>query len=136
MANIVGASVGSVLTKIEFKDDDFVLGYIRINLTDARIVERMEKCAEFFRDFKPEGEGIQKLRAMDNAIIERFNYLLGYDCESTLFGVVSPTTITDSGDFFALTVLSRISEVFQDEIKRKVEARANAIKKHTAKYNR
>lgn len=128
-------SVGNALTRIEFKDEDgIVLGFLKINLTDVRLVGKLNECARFFKEYRFEGTDIEKLAAIDRDLADRFCFVLGYDCRETLFGVLSPTTILPDGDMFAIVILNRISEVFTAEVKERAAARAAAMQKYTAKY--
>ena len=135
MAKNINMNVGSALTKIEFKDEDgIVLGFLKINLTDVRLIGKLEACGKFFKNYQFEGNDLDKLIALDRDLMDRFCYVLGYDCRETLFGVLSPTTIFEDGEMFAITILNRISEEFSETIKQRAEARAMAIQKYTQKY--
>lgn len=135
MGQNIAMNVGSALTRIEFKDEDgIVLGFLKINLTDIRLVGKLNECAEFFKNYKFAGTDIEKLANIDRDLAEKFCYVLGYDCRETLFGVLSPTTILDDGNMFAISVLNKISEVFSAEVKKKAAARAEAMRKYTEKY--
>lgn len=128
-------NVGSVLTKIEIKDDDgIILGSLKINLMDVRIVSRIHDCALFFRDFKFDETGADGLAAIDRALEDKFCYLLGYDCRESLFGVLSPTTVFRSGEMFAIAVLEKISETYSEEVKDRAAARMAAVRKYAGKY--
>lgn len=135
--SIKKVSVGAALTRIEFTDDDGILcGFLKINLTDIRLAKRLEDIAEYFSNYQFSGDSAERLQELDKALVQKFSYLLGYDCETTLFGVLSPTSITGSGEIFANFVIHEISEVFDQQIKEKAAARAAAMKKHTEKYER
>lgn len=135
MGKNIALNVGNALTRIEFKDEDgIVLGFLKINLTDIRLVNKLNECAEFFKNYNFEGTDIEKRVSLDRDLMDKFCYVLGYDCRETLFGVLTPTTIMEDGAMFAVSVLNRISEVFSSEIKQRAEARANHIQKYTQKY--
>ena len=135
MGKNIALNVGNALTRIEFKDEDgIVLGFLKINLTDIRLVNKLNECAEFFKNYNFEGTDVEKLISLDRDLMDKFCYVLGYDCRETLFGVLTPTTIMEDGTMFAVSVLNRISEVFSSEIKQRAEARANYIQKYTQKY--
>lgn len=137
MGKSIEMNVGSALTKIEFKDEDgVVLGFLKINLTDVRLVGKLNDCAEFFMNYKFEGTNVEKLMAIDNDLMDKFCYVLGYDCRETLFGVLSPTTIFEDGRMFAISILEKISEVFSAQVKQRAEARAKAMQKYTQKYQK
>ena len=134
MDKSIAMKVGSALTKIEFLDEDGIcLGFLKINLTDPRLVGRMQDCAAFFENYQEEGSGPD---ALNKALVERFCYALGYDCSNTLFGVLNPTDLFDDGTMFAIFVLNKIGEKFSDGAKQQAEARAKALRKHTDKYQK
>lgn len=135
MGKNIEMSVGSALTRINFKDEDgIVVGFLKINLTDVRLVGKLHECAEFFQKYKFDGTSVEELVRVDQDIAEKFCYVLGYDCRETLFGVLSPTTIMGNGEMFAISVVGKIGEVFSAEIKEKAAARAEAMRKYTQKY--
>lgn len=135
MGKNIAMNVGNALTKIEFKDEDgIVLGFLKINLMDVRLVGKLNDCAKFFNSYQFDGSDVEKLAALDRDLMDKFCYVLGYDCRETLFGVLSPTTIFEDGSMFALAVLNKISEVFSQEVKERAAARALAMRKYTEKY--
>jgi hypothetical protein len=72
--------------------------------------------------------------AIDRDLMDKFSYVLGYDCRETLFSVLSPTTICEDGSMFAIAILNKISEEFSENVKQRAEARAKAMQKYTQKY--
>lgn len=135
MGKSIEMNVGNALTKIDFKDEDgIVVGFLKINLTDVRLVGKLNDCATFFKNYKFDGSDIEKLTAIDRDLMDKFCYVLGYDCRETLFGVLSPTTIFEDGSMFAISILNKISEVFSAEVKQRAEARKKAMQKYTQKY--
>lgn len=136
MAKNVEVSIGNALTKIVFRDDDGdVIAWFKINLMDARLPGKLDEVAAFLRTQSFDGSVVEKLEQLDNALIEKFNYLLGYDCRGTLFGRLSPTTVFSDGDMFTTKILHRISESFTEEVKARAAQRAAAVENFTAKYN-
>ena len=137
MGKNIEMNVGSALTRIDFKDEDgIVLGFLKINLTDVRLIGKLNDCAAFFKNYKFEGTGVERLAAIDRDLMDKFCFVLGYDCRETLFGVLSPTTIFEDGNMFAISILHKISEVFSAEVKQRAEARAKAMQKYTQKYQK
>lgn len=135
MGKNIEMNVGSALTKIEFKDEDgIVLGFLKINMMDVRLVGKLEQCASFFKNYKFDGSDFEKLAAIDRDLMDKLCYVLGYDCRETLFGVLSPTTIFEDGNMFAIAILNKISEEFSAEVKQRAAARAKAMQKYTQKY--
>lgn len=135
MAKNIEMNVGSALTKIEFKDEDgIVLGFLKINLTDVRLVGKLNDCAAFFKSYKFDGTDVEKLTSLDRELMDKFCYVLGYDCRETLFGVLSPTTIFDDGHMFAICILEKISDVFSAQVKQRAEARGKAMQKYIQNY--
>lgn len=137
MGKNIEMNVGNALTKIEFKDEDgIVLGFLKINLTDVRLVNKLNDCAAFFKNYKFDGTDVEKLTAIDRDLMDKFCYVLGYDCRETLFGILSPTTIFEDGSMFAIAILNKISDVFSAEVKQRAEARVKAMQKYTQKYQK
>ena len=135
MGKNIEMNVGNALTKIEFKDEDgIVLGFLKINLTDIRLVEKLNQCAAFFKNYQFEGSDVEKLMAIDRDLMDKFSYVLGYDCRETLFSVLSPTTICEDGSMFAVEILNKIANEFSENVKQRAEARAKAMQKYTQKY--
>lgn len=137
MAENIRHNVGSALTRIEFTDDDGItLGFLKINLTDIRLAERLNAVSRFFQEYKYDGEADGYIADLDRCLREKFSFVLGYDCQETLFSVLSPTTLMEDGDMFANEILKKISEVLAANIKKKAEARAAAVAKYTSRYDR
>ena len=135
MGENIKMNVGNALTKIEFTDEDgIVLGFLKINLTDIRLVGKLKQCAAFFQNYKFEGTDVEKLESIDRDLTDKFSYVLGYDCRETLFSVLSPTTICEDGSMFAIAILNKIASEFSENIKQRAEARAKAMQKYTQKY--
>lgn len=136
MAKNVEVSVGDALTKIVFRDNDGdIIAWFKINLMDARLPGKLGEFAAFLRIQSFEGSVVEQMEQLDNALIEKFNYLLGYDCRGTLFGRLSPTTVFSDGDMFITKILHRISDSYTEEVKAIAAQRAAAVEKFTAKYN-
>lgn len=137
MGKNIEMNVGNALTKIDFKDEDgIVLGFLKINLMDVRLVNKLNDCAAFFKNYKFEGTDVEKLSAIDLDLMDKFCFILGYDCRDTLFGILSPTTVLEDGSMFAIEILNRISEVFSVEVKQRAEARKKAMQKYTQNYQK
>lgn len=136
MAKNIEMKVGSVLTRVNITDDSGeVLGWLKINLSDARIISRIHDCALYFRDLKIEDNGADGLAKLDAEMEDKFSYLLGYDCRENLFGVLSPTTVFRNGEMFAVSVLETISGAYSEEAKERAAARVAAVRKYTDKYS-
>lgn len=139
MAKTIDMNIGASLTKFTFSDaDGDVFASFKMNVADARIIGKCHEIAEFFKDqsnHPPAASAGEAMAQLDKLVEDKFCYLLGYDCRQSLFGFMSPTTILADGEMFAVKVLERISEVVGAELKKRGEARAKAVSKHTAKYN-
>lgn len=136
MAKNVEMSVGAALTKFVFRDDDGEeVAWFKINLMDARMPGKLGEISKYIRELSIDGSVVEKLEQLDNALTEKFSYLLGYDCRDTLFGRLSPTTVFSDGDMFTTKVLNQIAEAFTEEVKERAAQRAAAVERFTAKYN-
>lgn len=132
-------NVGGLLTPIEFADaDGFVIGRLKINLTDIRMVGRLKNIEEFFNAYQiqSDGSGFDKMTALDAELEEKFSYLLGYDCRDTLFAVLPPTAIFEDGEMFAIKIITVLGETITEQVKAKAAERAAAIAKYTAKHQK
>lgn len=137
MAENITMNVGEVLTTIIVKDSGGItVGAMRVNLFDVRLVSRLQEIAEFLRGFRPAGNGIERMMAMDVALEDKFCYLLGYDCRAELFGVLSPTSILPDGEMYTIRILQTIEENFADKIKERAEARAAVLDKYLQRYKK
>lgn len=135
MVKNIETNVGTALTRIDFIDDDgMLLGFLKVNLSDARLIGRLGKFATFFRDYAS-GKENRKNVSLNQAAAEQFCELLGYDCKDTLFGVLGPTSVLASGEMFAGRILRAITSEFVDEAKRRLNGKISQIEKHTEKYN-
>ena len=136
MAKNIEMKGGSVLTRVNITDDDGeVLGWLRSNRSDARIISRIHDCALYFQNLKIEDNGADGLAKLDAAMEDKFCYLLGYDCRESLFGVLSPTTVFRNGEMFAVSVLETISGAYSEEAKERAAARGAGVRKYTDKYS-
>lgn len=132
-------NVGGLLTPIEFADaDGFVIGRLKINLTDIRLVNKLKNISEFFAAYQmqSDGSGLDKMAALDAELEEKFSYLLGYDCRDTLFGVLPPTAIFEDGEMFAIKIINVLGETISEQVKAKAAERAAAIAQYTAKHQK
>lgn len=128
-------NVGAVLTPIEIKDaDGTTLGTAKINLFDIRLVARIREIAEFFRTYKIDGTDPAAVAKLDEILLEKFCFMLGYDCRDSLFRVLSPTTILPNGEMFAMEIVSEITKRFTDDVKERAAARAQLIAQYTKKH--
>lgn len=126
--------------RLSINDGDGVeIASFFINPTDIGLLKRAREVADRFEhhpafDEKGGADGVDALSAYNDEIEEQILYLLGYDARSTLFGSVTATTVSPSGEMFAYVVLKMIA----DEIAPELEARGRAMKKraetYTAKY--
>lgn len=137
MENKIEMNVGEALTPIEIKDSDgTVLGTAKINLFDIRLVARIREIGDFFRNYKLDGTDPGAMAKLDEALTDKFCFMLGYDCRATLFGVLSPTTILPDGEMLAMKITQEITKRFSAEVKERAEARAKLIAGYTEKYQR
>lgn len=135
---IVNSSLGSTLVKFTFSDDDGeVLASFRINPADIKLGKRCQEVSEYFQSAQatmPQNQSLEEMAEINDRLEEKIVYLLGYDAHQSLFGVISAMTVCDDGDIFAFKVLNKIVEAVEPEMRKRKQAMADAMSKHTAKY--
>ena len=138
MAQTVNTNLGSSILKFTFTDDDGeVVASFRLNPADVRLAGRVQEAANFFRkaaQSAPEQATVADILKYNNNVEEEICRVLGYDAHQELFGFMSATTILEDGEMFAQKNLDMISEAVLPEIQKRKAALAEAVKKHTAKY--
>lgn len=138
MAQTVNTNLGSSILKFTFTDDDGeVVASFRLNPADVRLAGRVQEAANFFRvaaQNAPEQATAADILKYNNDVEEEICRVLGYDARESLFGFMSATTILEDGEMFAKKILDMISEAILPEIQKRKAALAEAVKKHTAKY--
>ena len=94
------------------------------------IVDSVEKLHEAL----PEQHSMDDLVKLNDEMEEKICYLLGYNARQSLFGMISATSIMADGKLFVVTVVDVITKNIAPVVKKRVEAMAAAVEKHTAKY--
>lgn len=140
MSKPINTNIGSGLMKFTFTDNEGdVFASFKMNPADVRLVARCEEIAAYFegrKELVPENASVADMIKLDEEIEEKLCYLLGYDVRSTLFGMMSASTILPGGDMFAVKVLERIREVVGPELRKRKQNMQKAVGKHTAKYQK
>lgn len=134
----IDTSINSGLMKFTFTDTDGdVFAFFKLNPTDVRLAGRCEEIAKYFEERGsnlPQNVSMADMVRWDDELEEKICYLLGYDARSTLFGMMSATTILPDGDLFVVKVMRRIQEVIGPEVRKRKQNMQKAVNRHTAKY--
>jgi len=140
MAKTVSTSINSGLLKFTFTDSDGdVFASFKLNPADIRLATRCEEIAKYFGEREngvPQNASVADIVKLDDELEEKICYLLGYDARSTLFGMMSATTILPDGDLFVTKVMQRIQEAVGLELRKRKQNIQKAVNKHTAKYQK
>ena len=134
----VNTSISSSLMTFNFRDeDDTVVASFKMNPADVKLAKRCEELAAYFEKLHvalPEQHSMDNLVKLNDEMEEKICYLLGYNARQSLFGMISATSIMADGKMFVVTVVDVITENIAPVVKKRVEAMAAAVEKHTAKY--
>lgn len=135
MSNIKTVNVGDVMTRFEIRDSEGnLIGEFRANLQDEKLISRICEFRDTFTNYKTESKGFERRQEVDAAAQGAFCRLLGYDCRSSLFSVLTPSTRLESGEIFASVIMKTLSDAFVENAKSKLKASIEAMRRHTEKY--
>jgi len=136
----INKSVSSSLMKFTFSDEDGeVVASFRMNPADIKLVQRCQEVSTFFenlRDKTPDNATLEEAAQFNDEMETKICYLLGYDAKQSLFGLLSATSIMGDGNLFVVHVMDQILKAVGPEIKKRQQAMAKAVSKHTAKYQK
>lgn len=136
----INTNVGTSLLKFTFSDEDGeVVASFRMNPADVKLAQRCQEISAYFnnlRDKTPEADTLEDAAKFNDEVEEKICYLLGYDVKQSLFGLISATSIMGDGNLFVVHVMDRITKAVGPEIKKRQQAMAKAVSKHTAKYKK
>lgn len=128
------------LIKFTFTEENGdVFSSFRMNPTDVNLISRAEEVSAYFENRKndmPETAVGSELKAFNDEIEEKINYLLGYDAGKDIFGVITATTVNPDGEIFAWVVLDFIVEKLKPEMERRAKKMQENVSKYTAKYQK
>ena len=128
------------LIKFTFTDENGdVFSSFRMNPTDVNLMARMEEVSAYFESRKkdaPEKASGSELKAFNDEIEEKINYLLGYEASKDIFGVLTATTVNPDGEIFAWAVMDFIAEKLKPEIEKRAQKMQANVSKYTAKYQK
>lgn len=116
-----------------------VFSSFRMNPTDVNLMARAEEVSAYFDSRKkdaPENASGAELKAFNDEIEEKINYLLGYEASKDIFGVITATTVSTDGEIFAWVVMDFIKEKLAPEIEKRAKKMQKNISKYTAKYQK
>lgn len=133
-------SVSSSLMKFTFSDEDGeVVASFRMNPADIKLAQRCQEVSAFFEDMRdktPDNATLEDIVKFNDELEDKICYLLGYDAKRSLFGLLSATSVMGDGNMFVVHVMDQILKSVGPEIKKRQQAMAKAISKHTAKYQK
>ena len=134
----INVNIGSSLVNIRFRDDENnIISSCRINPADVKLAARFEEMADSISsigDHFPENAGINDMVRINDELEEKICYVLGYDARKDVFGVVSATSIMESGDMFALLLINTIAEAIKPEVEKRNRAMESAAARYAARY--
>lgn len=126
------------LIKFTFTDENGeVFSSFRMNPTDVNLLTRAEEVSAYFENRKDkvqENADGAALKAFNDEIEEKINYLLGYEASKDIFGTITATTINPDGEIFAWVVLDFIAEKLAPEMEKRAQKMQKNVSKYTAKY--
>ena len=126
------------LIKFTFTDENGeVFSSFRMNPTDVNLLARAEEVSDYFSQRKndmPEKASGAALKAINDEIEEKINYLLGYEASKDIFGVITATTVSPDGEIFAWVVMDFIAEKLKPEMEKRRQNMQKKVEKYTAKY--
>lgn len=134
----IDLNAASTWMTFNFRDaENEIVASFKMNPADVKLAKRCQEVAEYFEklgDSTPNTETLEDAIRFNDQLEEKICYLLGYDAKSTLFGMMSATSIMSDGDMFVTHVLSTVIKHVGPEIRKRKQAMAKAVSKHTAKY--
>lgn len=140
MAKAINTGIGSSLLKFTFTDEDGeVVASFRMNPADIKLAQRCQEVSDFFEDIRdktPDNATLEDVVKFNDELEDKICYLLGYDAKTSLFGLLSATSVMGDGNMFVVHVMDQIIKSVGPEIKKRQQAMAKAISKHTAKYQK
>lgn len=140
MSKPINTSFSSGLMKFTFTDTDGdVFASFKLNPADIRLAARCEEISKYFEELGkglPQNAAVSDIVKLDDELEEKVCYLLGYDARSTLFSMMSATTVLPDGELFVAKVMQRIQEAIGPELRKRQQSMQKAVNKHTAKYQK
>ena len=134
MADKIEVNAGDILTPIVIRDKNRkTIGAAYINLTDIRIPARVQEIIDYMKTIDVDNAGYDALLSFDTMLQDKVNRLFGYDCSSTLFGVVSPTSRV-GGTYMVVLLIQAVMEAISEETKKKASERMDRISQYTKRY--
>lgn len=131
-------NIGNSVMTFKFTDDDGeVFASFRMNPADVKLAKRFQEVGEYFNDIGnklPDNASIDDVFKLNEELESQICRLLGYDAKQSLFGMISATSIMDDGNMFVLHIMDVITEKVAPELQKRKQSMANAVAKHTSKY--
>ena len=136
----INENISTSLLKFTFSDEEGeVIDSFRMNPADVKLAQRCNEISTFFEDLRdntPENATLEDAVHLNDELEDKICYLLGYDAKQSLFGLISATSIMGDGNMFVVHVMDQIIKAVGPEIKKRQQAMAKAVSKHTAKYKK
>lgn len=136
----INENISTSLLKFTFSDEEGeVIASFRMNPADVKLAQRCNEISTFFEDLRdntPENATLEDAVHLNDELEDKICYLLGYDAKQSLFGLISATSIMGDGNMFVVHVMDQIIKAVGPEIKKRQQAMAKAVSKHTAKYKK
>ena len=133
----IQTNLGATFQKYQFMDDGDVIASFRMNPADIKLSQRLQEAGAFFENLgsqMPENATFEDALKLNDSIEEKVCYVLGYDAKASLFGQLSATSLMSDGNMFVIHVVDTIKKHALPEIEKRNKAMAEAVAKHTAKY--
>ena len=136
----INENISTSLLKFTFSDEEGeVIASFRMNPADVKLAQRCNEISTFFEDLRdntPENATLEDAVHLNDELEDKICYLLGYDAKQSLFGLISATSIMGDGNMFVVHVMDQIIKAVGPEIKKRQQAMAKAVSKHTGKYKK
>ena len=132
-------SASSGMIRMSLEDMGEQIASFRMNPADIKLVQRCQEVSAFFEDLRdktPDNATLEEAAQFNDEMETKICYLLGYDAKQSLFGLLSATSIMGDGNLFIVHVMDQILKAVGPEIKKRQQAMAKAVSKHTAKYQK
>lgn len=125
--------------RLTLVDDGEIVSAFRLSPADVKLAVRCQEVIDTFdsiADMLPNDATLEDAAKFNDAIEDKICYLLGYDAKQAAFGQISATTIMADGNMFVVHMMEKINELVIPEINKRKLTMAQAVAKHTAKYEK
>lgn len=136
MSKNIKISVPVGKAKFTFADEDGdIFSSFYLNPADTTVVGRCAEVAEWMEKLSiPTPDNAEKLLDFNKSVEDKICYLLGYDAQESVFGVVPATAVLEDGSMFAAEILKAIVTAVRDEMQIRTGKMDKAAEKYLAEY--